>query len=66
MDNEAGSKFEALAFFLPSYSYSTTKYDSKGNLIKPKEYYDFMEKGQVSASFDNINVTLPVNMVEPR
>ena len=56
MDNEAGSKFEALAFFLPSYSYSTTK----------KEYSNYMQKGQVSASFDNINVTLPVNMVEPR
>ena len=66
IDKEVGSKFEALAFFLPSYSYSATKYDTKGNLIKPEEYYNFMEKGQVSASFDNINVTLPVNMVEPR
>ena len=56
MDNEAGSKFEALAFFLPDYSYSTTK----------EEYSNYMQKGQVSASFDNINVTLPVNMVEPR
>ena len=66
IDKEVGSKFEALAFFLPSYSYSATKYDTKGNLIKPEEYYNFMQKGQVSASFDNINVTLPVNMVEPR
>ncbi len=66
IDKEVGSKFEALAFFLPSYSYSATKYDTKGNLIKPEEYYNFMEKGQVSASFDNINVTIPVNMVEPR
>ena len=56
MDNEVGSKFEALAFFLPSYSYSATK----------KEYSNYMQKGQVSASFDNINVTIPVNMVEPR
>ena len=56
MDNEAGSKFEALAFFLPTYLYNTSK----------KEYYNFMERGQVSASFDNINVTIPVNMVEPR
>ena len=56
MDNEVGSKFEALAFFLPSYSYSSTK----------KEYSNYMQKGQVSASFDNINVTIPVNMVEPR
>ena len=56
MDESVGSKFEALAFFLPSYSYSTTK----------KEYSNYMQKGQVSASFDNINVTLPVNMVEPR
>ena len=56
MDELVGSKFEALAFFLPSYSYSTTK----------KEYSNYMQKGQVSASFDNINVTLPVNMVEPR
>ena len=66
IDKEVGSKFEALAFFLPSYSYSATKYDTKGNLIKPEEYYNFMKKGQVSASFDNINVTIPVNMVEPR
>jgi len=66
IDKEVGSKFEALAFFLPSYSYSATKYDTKGNLIKPEEYYNFMQKGQVSASFDNINVTIPVNMVEPR
>ena len=56
LDEPVGSQFEALAFFLPSYSYNTSK----------KEYYNFMEKGQVSASFDNINVTLPVNMVEPR
>ena len=56
MDKEVGSKFEALAFFLPTYLYNTSK----------KEYYNFMERGQVSASFDNINVTLPVNMVEPR
>jgi len=66
IDKEVGSKFEVLAFFLPSYSYSATKYDTKGNLIKPEEYYNFMKKGQVSASFDNINVTLPINMVEPR
>ena len=66
MDKEAWSQFEALAFFLPSYSYSTTKYDTKGNLIKPEEYYNFMKRGQVSASFDNINVTIPVNMVKPR
>jgi len=56
MDESVGSQFEALAFFLPTYSYNTSK----------KEYYNFMGKGQVSASFDNINVTIPVNMVEPR
>tara|TARA_B100000315_G_C14358944_1_gene487545 strand:+ start:143 stop:682 length:540 start_codon:yes stop_codon:yes gene_type:complete len=56
MDKEVGSQFEALAFFLPTYSYSSTK----------KEYSGYMQKGQVSASFDNINVTIPVNMVEPR
>ena len=66
MDALTGSQFQALAFFLPEYDYSATKYDSKGNEIKPEEYYNFMEKGQVSASFDNINVTIPVNMVEPR
>ena len=66
IDFEVGSQFEILAFFLPSYSYSATKYDTKGNLIKPEEYYNFMKRGQVSASFDNINVTLPINMVEPR
>ena len=66
IDKEVGSQFELLAFFLPSYSYSATKYDTKGNLIKPEEYYNFMKRGQVSASFDNINVTIPVNMVKPR
>ena len=66
IDFEVGSQFEILAFFLPSYSYSATKYDTKGNLIKPEEYYNFMKRGQVSASFDNINVTIPVNMVKPR
>ena len=66
MDDLTGSQFQALAFFLPEYDYSATKYDSKGNEIKPEEYYNFMEKGLVSASFDNINVTSPVNMVEPR
>ena len=62
LDEPVGSQFEALAFFLPSYSYNT----SKSSALPPKEYYNFMEKGQVSASFDNINVTIPVNMVEPR
>ncbi|MBL7009839.1 MAG: hypothetical protein ISR82_01285 [Candidatus Marinimicrobia bacterium] len=56
MDDAVESKFQALAFFLPKYSYNSSK----------NEYYSFMEKGHVSASFDGISVSIPINMVEPR
>ena len=56
MDDAAGSKFQALAFFLPKYSYNSSK----------NEYYSFMEKGHISATFDGISVSIPINMVEPR
>ncbi|MBT4270193.1 MAG: hypothetical protein HOA15_02795 [Candidatus Marinimicrobia bacterium] len=56
LDDEKGSTFEVLAFFLPTYKYNSTK----------KEYYDFKEKGHVSVVFDGMSVSLPVNMVVPR
>lgn len=55
MDSEAGATFESLAFFVPSSSYST----SLG-------YYNYKENGHVSASFDGINVSMPIKMVVPR
>ena len=56
MDVLTGSQFQALAFFLPEYKYSSST----------KEYYDFFEKGHVSASFDGISVSIPINILEPR
>ena len=55
LDSEVGDSFEALAFFVPSSSYST----SLG-------YYNYKENGHVSASFDGINVTMPIRMAVPR
>ena len=51
----SSSTFQAIAFFIPKSSYST----SNG-------YYNYKENGHVSASFDGINVTLPIKMVVPR
>ena len=56
IDDLTGSQFQALAFFLPDYSYNSSR----------KEYYDFFEKGHVSASFDGMFVSIPISMVEPR
>jgi len=56
MDDEPEATFQALAFFLPDFKYSTSK----------KEYYDYMEKGHISATFDGISVTMPVSMVVPQ
>ena len=56
LDDLTGSQFQALAFFLPDYSYNSSR----------KEYYDFFEKGHVSASFDGMFVSIPISMVEPR
>ncbi len=56
MDDNKGSEFQALAFFLPSYKYNSSK----------KEYYDYKEKGHVSVTFDGMSVSLVVSMVAPR
>jgi len=56
MDDLTGSQFQALAFFLPKYSYNVTN----------KEYYSFFENGHVSASFDGLSVSIPINILEPR
>ncbi len=49
------STFEALAFFTPTYNYSP----SSG-------YYNYKSNGHVSASFDGMNLSLPIKMVVPR
>lgn len=56
VDDLTGSQFQALAFFLPESNYNSST----------KEYYNFFEKGHVSASFDGINVSMPITIVEPR
>lgn len=55
LDSEQGATFEALAFFMPSSFYSTTK-----------GYYNYKENGHVSASYDGINVSMPIKLVVPR
>ena len=55
LDKEVGSKFEVLTFFIPKSSYSTTS-----------GYYNYVEKGHVSALYDGLNLTLPVRLVKPR
>ena len=48
------SSFEAIAFFVPKYQYST----SKG-------YYNWSQKGHVSASVDGINLSLEIKLNHP-
>jgi len=55
LDSTINSKFEVLAFFVPTYTYSSTS-----------GYTNYMETGHVTAKFDNINVTLPIQMAKPR
>ena len=55
MKDSVSSTFEALAFFTPTYSYSTTS-----------GYYNYKSNGHVSASFDGMNLSLPIKMVVPR
>ena len=56
MKDSINSKFEALAFFSPSYSYSSTS----------DTYYNYKSNGHISASFDGMNLSLPIKMVVPR
>ena len=55
VEEAIGSKFESLSFFVPTYSYSS----SSG-------YSNYMESGHVTAKYDNINVTLPIQILKPR
>ena len=55
LDSGINSKFEVLAFFVPTYSYSSTY-----------GYTGYMENGHVTAKYNNINVTLPIQMATPR
>ena len=50
LDVEQGSVFEALAFFLPTTFPASAK----------------KENGHITASFDGINLSMPITIVEPR
>ena len=51
----SSSTFEALAFFIPKSSYN-----------KNDGYFNYQQNGHVSASFNGMNVTLSIKLVEPR
>ena len=51
------SQFEVLASFVPSSTYST----SSGGY-----YYNYKENGLITASFNGLNVSLPIKLVVPR
>ena len=55
LKDSVSSTFEALAFFTPTYQYNTTL-----------GYYNYRSIGHVSASFDGMNLSLPIKMVVPR
>tara|TARA_B100001287_G_scaffold126896_1_gene106985 strand:- start:133 stop:615 length:483 start_codon:yes stop_codon:yes gene_type:complete len=55
LKDSVSSTFEALAFYTPTYTYSP----SLG-------YYNYRSIGHVSASFDGMNLSLPIKMVVPR
>ena len=52
---DSSSTFQALAFFLPDFEFSS----SSG-------YREYQENGHVSATFDGMSVTLPIKMDVPR
>ena len=55
--DEKDSSFEVLASFVPTSTYST----SSGGY-----YYNYKENGLITASFDGLNVSLPIKLVVPR
>ena len=57
ISDEEKSQFEVLASFVPSSTYST----SSGGY-----YYNYKENGLITASFNGLNVSLPIKLVVPR
>ncbi len=55
MDGEVNALFNTLSFFKPSYSYSSTK----------DEYSNYMPMGSISATFNDLILSIPIQMVEP-
>ncbi|MEE8437140.1 MAG: hypothetical protein V3S22_02255, partial [Candidatus Neomarinimicrobiota bacterium] len=47
--------FITLSSFIPSYSYDKAK----------EVYYNYMPMGSISAAFKNLQVTIPVQLIEP-
>ena len=57
ISEEPKSRLEVLASFVPTSTYST----SSGGY-----YYNYKENGLITASFDGLNVSLPIKLVVPR
>ncbi len=55
LDDEKNAKFEARAFFVPKSTYNSA---TKSN--------DYKANGYVSVSFDGINLSMTIKLVEPR
>ena len=55
LDDEKNAKFEARAFFVPKSTYNSA--------TKTNEYKD---NGYASVSFDGINLSMTIKLVEPR
>ena len=57
ISDEPKSRLEVLASFVPTSTYST----SSGGY-----YYNYKENGLITASFNGLNVSLPIKLVVPR
>jgi len=57
IDDLPGSRFDVLASFVPTSTYST----SSGGY-----YYNYKDNGLITASFNGLNVSLPIKLVVPR
>ena len=57
IDDLPGSRFDVLASFVPTSTYST----SSGGY-----YYNYKDNGLITASFHGLNVSLPIKLVVPR
>lgn len=53
--DEENVEFTTLSSFVPSSTYDKIK----------KEYYNYMPMGRVTVSFNNLNISIPVQLLEP-
>lgn len=53
--DEENVTFKTLSSFVPSSSYDKTK----------NEYYKYMTMGRITTSFNNLNISIPVQLVKP-